>query len=141
MSTSKNDKLKDSLDNLFDAFSEVLYPTKEQMKEALSEEGIDPDKITKEGVAYIKKLQARTKMELAKKEMLSKVEAAKLAIKELVPKLSANHKEKLAHLLFGEQAVVSVNFNKLNELSDTDIIDMLDEVQLLEFLESLKKKS
>ncbi|MES1181826.1 MAG: hypothetical protein ABUL44_03435, partial [Flavobacterium sp.] len=92
------------------------------------------------GLSFVQKLQARTKIELAKKEMQEKVEAAKQAIKDFTPRLSANHKEQLAKLLFGEQATIAVNFNKLNELSDTDIIDMLNEVQLLEFLESLKKK-
>ena len=139
MPSTKNDKKIESLDNLFESFSEALHPTKEELKKELANAGIDPELVSKNGLNFIYRLQARIRIELAKKEMLEKVAVAKEAIKALVPKLSVNHKEQLAKLLFGEQAAVAVNFNKLNDLSDSDIIDMLDEVQLLEFLESIKK--
>jgi hypothetical protein len=139
MSADKDNK--EPLDNLFEAFSSELYPTKEAIKKELQDRGMDGESIGREGLSFVNKLQARMKITLAKREMLSKVAAAKEAIKALVPKLSINNKEQLAKLLFGDQATVAVNFNKLNELSDEDIISMLDEVQLLEFLDKIKNES
>jgi hypothetical protein len=139
MSPDKNNK--EALDNLFDAFANELYPTKDAIKQELQSRGIDADSIGREGLRFVNKLQARMKITLAKREMLDKVAAAKEAIKALVPKLSINNKEQLARMLFGDQASVAVNFNKLNELSDEDIISMLDEVQLLEFLDKIKNDS
>jgi len=128
----------ESLDNLFEAFSNELTPTKEEMMRELEARGIDASSVAKDGLAFVQKLQARTKIALAKKEMLKRVALAKDALRSLAPKLSINNKEQLAKMLFGEQANIAVNFNKLNELSDDDIISMLSEVQLLEFLEKLK---
>jgi hypothetical protein len=139
MSPDKNNK--ESLDNLFDAFAKELYPTKDAIKQELQARGMDAESIGRDGLSFVNKLQARMKITLAKREMLDKVAAAKEAIRALVPKLSINNKEQLAKMLFGEQASVAVNFNKLNELSDEDIISMLDEVQLLEFLDKVKNES
>ena len=139
MPDKKHNTTNDSLDNLFEAFSELLS-TKEQIKAALADDGIDPEKVSRDGLSFIHKLQARTKIEVAKRQMLSKVEAAKIAIRDLIPKLTTSHKEQLTKLLYGEQVSVSVNFNKLSDLNDSDILDMLNEVQILEFLEGIKKK-
>lgn len=59
-------RLDESLDNLFEAFSEMVYPTKDQVKKALADEGIDPEKITTDGVAFAHKLLAKNFYELDK---------------------------------------------------------------------------
>jgi hypothetical protein len=135
----KNNHRTESLDNLFNAFSETIHPTKEELKKELVARGIDAESVLREGLPFIQKLQGRARIELAKKTMLAKIKAAKDAIKLLAPRLTVGNKEELARILFGEQAKVAVNFNKLNDLNDSDILDMLNEVQLLEFLEKLKK--
>ncbi len=144
MPTGKDEPVKrnkrESLDGLFDAFSEMIYPTTDDLRRELEIAGINPESVSREARSFIQKLRTKTRVDLAKKEMLEKVKAAKEAISSLAPELSAKNKKQLAKMLFGDQASIAINFNKLGELSDEDIIGLLNELQLLEFLENLKDR-
>jgi len=139
MPKKQNTNSKEALKNLFDAFSESANANKDELKKSLDEEGIDSAQVLKDGMAFVKKLQGRVRIELSKNETMSRVALIKEKIRAIVPDLSQHNKEALARILFGEKASLAVNFNKLSELDDNDVTGMIDDIKLLEFLESFEK--
>ncbi len=140
MHKKQNTNSKEALENLFDAFSEGANANKDDLKKSLEEEGIDSTQVLSDGMAFVKKLQGRVKIELSKNETLSRVALIKEKIIAIVSDLSQDNKAALARILFGEKASLAVNFNKLSELDDNDVAGMIDDIKLLEFLESFEKE-
>lgn len=137
---NQDKKYQKALNNLYDSFNELIHQDIDFAKEILIENGDNPAQIEENGLAFIKKLQAKAKITLSKQKSINLFESAKAKLLEMVPNPD-DLKVRLSELLNGSSSNgVIFNFNSLKELSQDDLLDMINEAQLLELLEELKNK-
>ena len=137
---NQDKKYQKALNNLYDSFVELIHQDIDFAKEILIENGDNPVEIEENGLAFIKKLQAKAKINLAKQKNINLFDSAKAKLLAIIPNPD-DLKVRLSELLVGSSSNgIAFNFNSLKEFSQDDLLDMINEAQLLELLEELKNK-
>lgn len=122
-------------ESIYDGFDEVEKTDKE-LDEELIMEGMQPDKIAKEGLERFNMMRTELKLENAatKKAIIAKAkEQLSLYTRDL-----KNPREALMQLFGGHKEALSF-FSKIESIDDQDALDMLDDATLLDIIEKINK--
>lgn len=134
-----SDQEKDShFERLFEQLAEGALQSREEAEEILQERGRDPKEVAREGMAFVRKMQGKARLQLAQKE---KEDIDKMR-DQLASSLKVSHenpKEVLAGIMAEQDpGDFEFHFRKIESLDERDAIDMLNDIQLNRLLKRLK---
>lgn len=131
-------KNKNELKNLFEFLSEDDSKNMNEVKEELSEAGIQPDLLVQESKDLIKKLIGKRKRELSKLRLAQMKGKLDLFLQNSKEVTGNNAKEFLLSLLGSKNSeAFQASFRKIENLGDKEALDILNESELLEFFSKI----
>jgi len=137
----KNTNSKKELSKIFKSIEDDLLNSSENAEEYLKEAGYDIDELNRDGSELINIFTGKSRLELAKKKRYKLIDEIKKYWTKIDSQLINKSREDLIKILIsskGEQ--LSLQFRKLEKLSNDDLLEMAKEEQLLEILEKMQNE-
>jgi hypothetical protein len=129
------------VDHLFDALAEQSLSDPAEARAHMIEQGRDPDKVVKNGMALINRLKGKAQLAIAKQETIQRFELAKQKILQRLEAID-DPITYLTNLLSQRgQTALQANFRNVKSLSNAELLDMINEVELLYIFEELENSS
>jgi hypothetical protein len=128
---SQNSKEFNRMDHLFNTLAEQSLSDPAEARARMIEQGHDPDKVVKHGMALINRLKGKAQLAIAKQETIQRFEVAKQKILQRLESID-DPISYLTNLLSQRgQTALQANFRNIKSLSNAELLDMINEVELL----------
>jgi len=121
------------LANMHKEFSETISTDSDSSYKYLSEQGINPDDVLREGIQEINRYLLLKKAAQNKREMQALLEKATFRIRKFIEENQTQPKDLLIHRLL--EVSPAFQYRNLEQITDDEIREVLADVDLLKFLE------
>jgi hypothetical protein len=122
--------------------ADAMCDDPKQLDRLLKADGVNVSASIRKNVAFVEKLQKKTRLRAASAERLES-ESMLASLREQVRRQMASVSDPLAALktLFASDPELAIQFRKLDTITAEDALQMLEEEQLLKMLEDLDDQS
>jgi len=134
---------ENAIKNLNEIVDDLILNNKSEANDILNEEGINTRDLVERNLNFIKKLKVRIEIETNKKNKQSTnlLQLALTKLEELKNKSIDSPKKILKTMLENSKdKKLSLQFRKLENMTDEEALEILDDTQLLELINNLEKK-